>query len=363
MTETTLDTGTPRGFHKLTIASVRNPTDDSVALSFEIPGALRDTFQFIPGQYLTLRDTVGGEDIRRTYSICSAHDADHVEVGIKRVDGGRFSSHAMTLKAQQELLVMPPMGQFQAQLGGKHSYLLIAAGSGITPCLSIARSVLTSEPESDVTLIYGNRSAATTMFRQDINTLKDVYLERFSVLHILSREGQDVPLLNGRIDGERIALLAERGLINPASSDGIYVCGPQTMTDDVSKSLRAMDVEEDKIHFELFGTPETPQTKSATQDGSKNNVTVDIVIDGGRKQVPMDPAHETVLTAALAAGLDLPYSCSNGMCCTCRCRVVEGESTMDVNYSLQDWEVEAGFTLACQTRPTNDRLVLDFDAA
>ena len=350
-----------RGFHRLIVSRIRPQTTDGVAVAFDVPDDLADTFRFRPGQYLTLRATIDGQDVRRSYSICSADDAGHLEVGIKRVEGGAFSSFAQNLRPGDTVEVMPPQGRFTVAIGGRHDYLLVAAGSGITPCLSIASSVLAGEPESTVTLVYGNRSAASVMFREEVDALKDRHTRRFRLFHVTSREAQDVAFLNGRIDGERIRALARRGLIEPAAFDAAYLCGPEAMIEDVSAALREFGMEEGAVRFELFttaGSKPPPVRTAAVAEGA----TIDIVIDGSRRSVAIDGS-QTVLAAAQAAGLDLPFSCAGGMCCTCRCRVVQGEAAMDVNYSLQDWEVEAGFTLACQARPKTDRLVVDFDAA
>lgn len=349
-----------RGFHELTVSRVRPQTADGVAVAFDVPDELVETFRFRPGQYLTLRAEIEGEDVRRSYSICAADNAGHLEVGIKRVEGGAFSSFAQSLTPGDTIEVMPPQGRFTAAVGGRHDYLLVAAGSGITPCLSIASSVLAGEPDSTVTLVYGNRSAATVMFREEVDGLKDRYPARFRLFHVTSREAQDVAFLNGRVDGERIRALAERGLIDPVAFDAAYLCGPEAMIESVTTTLRELGMAEDAVRFELFttaGAKPPPVRREAVADGA----TIGIVIDGSRKSVAIDGS-QTVLAAGQAAGLDLPFSCAGGMCCTCRCRVTQGEAAMDVNYSLEDWEVEAGFTLACQARPKGETLVVDFDA-
>jgi ring-1,2-phenylacetyl-CoA epoxidase subunit PaaE len=292
----------------------------------------------------------------------------HLRVGVKKVADGRFSRFVNErLAVGQSMRVMTPEGRFTALIGGRHDYLLIAAGSGITPMLSIARTVLGHERESTVTLIYGNRSTDTIMFLEELEDLKDRYLGRFTLIHLLSREAQDVDILNGRIDGDRIRLLAERGLIDPAAADGVFLCGPGAMIDDVAKTLSAIGVDEDRIRFERFtpsGDAPPPRRPSrAVEEAVARGVPVEVVLDGVRRSFPVTDPSQTVLDAAHAAGIELPYSCAGGMCCTCRCRVVEGQSEMAVNFSLQPWEIEAGFTLACQTRPLSEKLVLDFDAA
>lgn len=356
-------------FHPLAVAAVRPETDDAVALRFAVPEALRAAYAFIPGQYLTLRATIDGEDVRRSYSICSPlgalEDGRGLEVGVKRIEGGAFSSHAMTLRPGDEVDVMTPQGRFLAPVGGAHDYLLIAAGSGVTPMVSIARSVLEGEPESRVTLLYANRTTESVMFRAAFDDLKDRFLTRFRLTHVMDEEAQEWELFNGRLDGEKLETMTVRGLIDPAAADAVYVCGPQPMIEAASAALRALGVAEDRIRHELFTPAGGPPAASArrTPPNGRGGATVEVTLDGARRTFPMDPAAETVLAAAARAGLELPYSCAGGMCCTCRCRIVEGEAAMDVNYSLEPWEIEAGFTLACQTRPAGERLVLDFDAS
>jgi ring-1,2-phenylacetyl-CoA epoxidase subunit PaaE len=287
---------------------------------------------------------------------------------VKKVADGRFSRFVNErLAIGQPMRVMTPEGRFTALIGGRHDYVLIAAGSGITPMLSIARTVLGHEPESTVTLIYGNRSTDTIMFLEELEDLKDRYLGRFTLIHVLSREAQDVDILNGRIDGQRIRLLAERGLIDPAGADGVLLCGPGAMIDEVAEALRDIGVENDRIRFERF-TPsgEAPRPRPASREVAEavaKGVPVEVVLDGVRRSFAVTDPSQTVLDAAHAAGIELPYSCAGGMCCTCRCRVVEGKTEMAVNFSLQPWEIEAGFTLACLSRPLTEKLVLDFDAA
>ncbi|MDP2120929.1 MAG: 2Fe-2S iron-sulfur cluster-binding protein [Hoeflea sp.] len=360
-------------FHDLEIAAIRHETPDAVAITFAIPDDLNETFAFTPGQYLTLRAEVGGQDMRRSYSICSAlSETGRRTVGVKRIADGRFSSFAQTLKQGDRIKVMPPQGRFTAEIGGSHDYLLLAAGSGITPCLSIATSVLSGEPDSTVTLIYANRNSSSVMFRDALNDLKDRYTTRFTLLHVMDEEIQDVEIMNGRLDADKLVTLAAHGLIDPARADAIYICGPEPMIRAASTALAALGVPEDRLKFELF-TPAPDASPSPRANGAgplaapdpraePAGASVEIILDGARRLITVDARADTVLTAAMRAGLDIPYSCAGGMCCTCRCRIVEGAATMDENFSLEPWEIEAGFTLACQSRPTTEKLVLDFDA-
>lgn len=355
-------------FHDLTVTDIERQTPEAVAVAFAVPDELRDEFAFRPGQYLTLAATVDGQDVRRSYSICSAPGEAMLKVGVKRVADGRFSRFVNeVLSVGDTIRVMPPEGRFTSLAGERHDYLLIASGSGITPMLSIAKTVLTHEPDSSVTLVYGNRTTDTIMFREDLQDLKDAHMRRFSLVNLLSREKQDVDLLNGRIDGGRIRRMADLGLIDPFSSDGVFLCGPGGMIDDVAAALKNLGVEPDRIRFERFtpsGDAPAPRApSSAARKAVAEGVAIEVVLDGVRRTFPMGEGASTVLDAAHEAGLELPYSCAGGMCCTCRCRVVEGQSEMAVNFSLEPWEIEAGFTLACQTRPLSQKLVLDFDAA
>ena len=271
-------------FNELTISAVRQLTDDSVAISVEVPSSLANGYEFIPGQYLTLRTTINGEDVRRSYSICSKV-GEQLEVGIKKLQGGLFSTFAQNLKAGDKLQVMTPHGNFKAPIGGQHHYVLIAAGSGITPCLSIAKSVLELEPESRITLVYGNRTTASIMFRQDINDLKDKYTTRLITINVLSGERQDAECLNGRIDSGKIALLTDLKLLNVADCDGVYLCGPAAMVEDVQSAL-GKDI---SIHTELFTTGDVAKAPLAARAPVDSDaVSVKIIIDGAEREVQIN---------------------------------------------------------------------------
>ena len=343
-------------FHDLTLQDVRRETEDAVVLVFD---ASEPAFTWKPGQYLTLRAEVGGQDIRRSYSIASLPD-EPLCVGVKRVEGGAFSSFAQALDVGAQIQVMPPEGRFVDP--GYERLILIAAGSGITPMVSIAGAALARGAE--VTLVYGNRRSDTIMFRETLETLKDRYLNKFTLIHILSREAQDVPLLHGHIDGDKLSRLAQAGAIDLAGADGVFLCGPSQMIDGVQETLLKLGVDQDHIHHERFfveGAPVPTRPSLPAEGGVANGVELDIILDGVRKQLRVEESDATVLDAAERQGVELPYSCRAGMCCTCRCRVAEGSAEMAVNYSLESWEAEAGFILACQTRPTSEKLVLDFD--
>jgi ring-1,2-phenylacetyl-CoA epoxidase subunit PaaE len=348
-------------FHDLTIRAVEAQTADAVAISFDVPPALVDVFDFRPGQYLTLRADVDGVDTRRSYSIASA-PGESLTVGIKRVEDGIFSTFCQSLEPGATLAVMPPEGRFTCS--NENNIVLIAAGSGITPMVSIAADALARGAQ--VTLIYGNRTTESIMFRSALDSLKDKYLGRFTLIHILSREPQDVALLSGRVTGEKVAALANAGAVDLGSADGIFLCGPGEMIDDVSGVLETRGVPKDRVHFERFyqdgDVPRAPKS-AAAEAVAASGVAVEVVLDGVRRKFQFETQDDTIVDAAARQGLELPFSCKGGMCCTCRCKVAEGSAEMAVNFSLETWEMNAGFTLACQARPTSDHLVLDFDAA
>ncbi len=348
-------------FHDLTLSDVKADTADSVILSFDVPAELSDTFHYAPGQYLTLRAEVDGEDIRRNYSIAS-RPGGALCVGVKQVDSGAFSTFAQGLTPGDRLSVMPPEGRFTYDK--QTNIVLIAAGSGITPMIAIAGQALANGAR--VALVYGNRQTDSIMFRDTLDALKDTYLDRFTLIHILSREPQDVALLNGRVSGEKVSALANAGAVGLDDADGIFLCGPGAMIDDVTAALADRKIDSDLVHFERFTidgeAPRAPKSKAAEQ-AAEQGVSVAVVMDGSRRDFRFEAQDETIIEAAARAGLELPYSCKGGMCCTCRCKVAEGGAEMAVNYSLEQWELDAGFTLACQARPTTETLVLDFDAA
>lgn len=359
-----------QSFHPLTVADVRRETDDAVSIGFEVPDALKSAYRFAPGQYLTLKAMIDGEEVRRTYSVCSGLDEDELRVAVKRIPDGRFSGYANDALAAGDVLeVMPPEGQFTSPIAAdqKKRYLLVAAGSGITPILSIARSVLTTEPESAVTLIYGNRSVGAIMFKEALEALKDRYPSRFNLIHILSRQPQEVPLFNGRIDREKCEQLFE-ALIDPLAQDEIFLCGPMRMTETVKTVLAEKGVPDALIHVELFlteaaGEIEAARAKRAEELGAAAGATkrVTVIFDGVDTALELAPDGPSILDAALEKRGDMPFSCKGGMCCTCRAKVVEGEVAMDVNYALRPEEVAAGFVLTCQAHPLTDRVVVDYD--
>ena len=354
---------TPR-FHRLAVDDLRRETADAVSITFAIPQELAGDYSFLPGQYLTLRTTMDGEEVRRSYSICSGPDDGELRIAVKKVDGGAFSSWAAEeLKTGDELDVMTPTGRFgiahapdQARL-----YVGFAAGSGITPILSIVKGVLAREPRSRFFLFYGNRTAEGMLFREELEELKDRFLQRLSLFHVISGEEQDIAILHGRLDGDKVRVLL-RSLVPAASVDHVFICGPMGMSEDIEATCRAIGIADEKIHVERFVSEfgGRPRPKKALKSGAPLKAIASLVIDGKRREVPVAEG-EAILDAALRAGMDLPFACKGGMCSTCRAKLVEGDAQMEVNYSLEPWELKAGFILTCQARPTSEKVVVDYD--
>ena len=352
-------------FHPLTIARVERETRDAVAVTFEVPERLREQFRYAQGQHLTLRAAIDGQDVRRSYSICSATHDDQLRIAIKRSPGGVFSAWANErLKVGDTLEVMPPMGHFNVPLDEKaqRHYVAFAAGSGITPILSIVATTLAQEPKSRFTLFYGNRASAAVMFREELAGLKDVHLQRFNLVHVLSREAQDVELLHGRIDGARASALLDHWA-PLADVDTVFLCGPDGMMHSIHEMLRERGYPESKIKVERFASsiPKHEHRPPVLPTGSVTETEVTVILDGATRCFTLDRTTENILDAGLRQGIELPYSCKGGVCSTCRCRLVSGEVDMDVNFALEDYEVARGFILACQSYPATDKVTVDFD--
>ncbi len=352
-------------FHPLTVADVKQETRDAIVVTFAVTPELRDTYRYTQGQYLTLRATIDNEELRRAYSICSAVQDDAMRVAIKRAPGGQFSNWANdNLKTGATIDVMEPMGSFHTPLDAASSkhYLAVAAGSGITPMLSIIKSTLAAEPHSRCTLLYGNRSSSSVMFKDELAELKDQYLDRFKLVHVLSREPHDIDLFHGRIDKQRCeALFAQ--WVDLGTVDTAFICGPAQMTQDVSDALLAKGFPKAAIKAELFASaaPKRDANTPPRMVRGSQECDVTLIVDGSHVSFTMDKDKESVLDAALRQGIELSYSCKAGVCSTCRCKVVDGNVDMDANYALEDYEVARGFALSCQSFPVTDKLVLDFD--
>lgn len=352
-------------FHPLRIARIDRETRDAVAITFDVPPALADQFRYEPGQHVTVRTRIGDDDVRRSYSVCSAVQDDALRIAVKRCAGGAFSTYANErLQPGDTLEVTPPMGHFcppRDPSAARH-YVAFAAGSGITPILSIARTVLATEPGSQFTLFYGNRASGTVMFREELAALKDTCLTRFNLVHVLSRETQDIDLLHGRIDGERAAALLDHWA--PLDDvDVVFLCGPDAMMRSIQQVLAARGYPASQVRVERFASsiPRHEHRPAVVAPGSATETEVTVILDGATRTFTLDRTKESILEGGLRHGVELPYSCKGGVCSTCRCRLVEGEADMDVNFALEDYEVARGFILACQSYPATDRVTVNFD--
>ncbi|MCZ7676090.1 MAG: 2Fe-2S iron-sulfur cluster-binding protein [Roseovarius sp.] len=354
-------------FHDLEVTDIRNTTRDAVVVTLRPLNGAAAEFDFIQGQYLTFRREFDGEELRRSYSICSGAGEGVLQVGIKRVEGGAFSSWANeALKVGEVLQAMAPMGRFHAPLDpsrGRH-YLGFAAGSGITPVLSILRTTLAREPHSAFTLVYANKGVNTIMFREELEDLKNTYLGRFNVIHVPGTDAQEIDLFTGRLTQEKCTELFRTGWVDAAAADIAYICGPEPMMLNIAAALREAGMADERIRFELFASAQTgrlkrpPRTKTAEAAGTRAEITV--TLDGATRTVTAD-AGQSLLDAALGGEMDAPFACRAGVCSTCRCRVIEGEVEMAVNHALEDYEVEKGYVLSCQARPVTDRVRIDYD--
>lgn len=353
-------------FHTLKVKEVRHETPDCVSVAFDIPKTLQAEFLFTQGQNITLRKIINGEEVRRSYSVCTAPMDNELRVAIKQVNGGLFSTYANTeLKKGDELEVLPPAGSFYTVLSPaqKKNYMAFAAGSGITPVISIIKTTLKTEPGSRFTLVYGNRSQGSIIFFEELEQLKNRYMNRFNLVQVLSREKTDIPLHFGRIDENKLTALSRT--TDMEQVDEFFLCGPEEMIFCVKDFLTNRGVDAGKIHFELFSTTGSKKKNTAnaggeTESGPQSHIT--IKLDGREFSflLPMN-SELTVLEAALKQGSDLPYACKGGMCCTCKARLLEGKVKMDVNYALDHEEVERGYILTCQSHPTTEKIVVDFD--
>ena len=356
-------------FHPLRVRRIEPDTAEAVIVTFEVPEPLRDVFGFTQGQYLTLRHTVDGADLRRSYSICAGVDDGELRVGVRKVNGGVFSNWINAhLKIGDSLQVMAPQGRFFVPIdaGAKRHYLGIAGGSGITPILSIMKTVLGREPHSRFTLIYGNRSLKSTMFKEEIEDLKNRYLARLVLHHVFSDEHTDAPISHGLMNRDKIGDFLHT-LVQPQGIHHVFVCGPYQMNDEAETALLAAGVAEDRIHIERFGVaPQAPgQPVGAViheaRPGDAEVAKVTIIRDGLRREIEFRKDQPSILDCASSAGLEVPFSCTSGVCGTCRAKLIEGQVRMDRNFALEKAEVAAGYVLTCQAHPTTERVVLSFD--
>lgn len=353
-------------FHPLVIKDIRRETPECVSIAFDIPNQLSDQFVFTAGQNITLKKIIDGEEVRRSYSICSSPLDNELRIAVKMVNDGKFSSHAnLQLKKGEMVDVLPPTGRFSVrpEKGKAHQYLAFAAGSGITPVISIIKTALAAEPASVFTLVYGNRNRNSIIFREELEALKNKYIHRLIIHHVLSREETDAPVNYGRIDAEKCALMAKY-LFTPEKMDHIFICGPEEMIFMVRDWLLNRGIAKEKIHFELFTVPgqkiENIPTKQVQHAEKLSRVK--LKLDGimVNYELPFDGS--SILDGALSAGADLPYACKGGVCATCRAKLIKGEVEMDTNYALEADELAAGYILTCQSHPRTDEVEINFDA-
>lgn len=352
-------------FHKLTVDDIARETRDSLRISLRVPAELEDEFRFLPGQHLPFQVTLDGKKIRRTYSICSAIDERPLQIGVRVQPGGAFSEFAANeLKVGDALEAMPPSGQFHVNLRPEkpRDYVGFAAGSGITPILSMMKSILENEPESRFILFYGNRRQSTTMFIDDLYALKNRYPERVQLNFVFSREEQEFEPMAGRLDGAKVLELYKHFGAGLYTTDA-FVCGPDSMIKEVTEALVELGMQPDRVHAERFGVPRkgkadvTPKAPAASNEVAE----ITVIMDGHKQSFEMPRDGTNLVDAAAEHGLELPYSCKGGVCATCRCHVKTGSVEMGTNYGLEPWEVEDGFVLACQSTPTSNAVTLDYD--
>lgn len=355
-------------FHSLKVKKVEKETDECVSIEFDVPEELKEVFQFKQGQNLTIKKILNGEELRRNYSICTSPFDNKLKVAVKRTEGGVFSTWANEeLKAGDVLEVLPPTGKFYTELipSEKKNYVAFAAGSGITPIVSIIKTTLITEPKSRFTLVYGNRTKNSIIFKEELEALKDKFIDRFRSYHILSRERTDAAINYGRIDVDKLQLFFTK-LIDLNRCDDFFLCGPEEMIFCIKGYLESRGVAPGKIHFELFTVPGQKQAANSKQqpeilknEGPKSKVSVKL--DGILFDFDLSYEEESILDAALKQGADLPYACKGGVCTTCKAKLVEGKVSMDVNWGLEPEEVEKGFILTCQSHPQTERIIVDFD--
>ncbi len=352
-------------FYSLRIADLRKETDDCAVITFDVPDDCREAFTYRQGQYLTLKANIDGHDVRRSYSLCSSPLENKWTVAVKKLEGGLFSTFANTqLRKGDVLEVMPPNGHFYVDIAPEKAnhYAAFAAGSGITPILSILKTHLASEPNSKFKLFYLNRNVKSILFKEEIEALKNRYFDRLEVFYFLTKEFRDIPLFNGRFTEEKLDTICSR-IVDVAKTEAAFICGPESMIFMVRDALEKAGMEKQKIHFELFNTSGTRNNEAARKISEKQVEGTDVtIIDGGKEfHFTMSKEFDNILDAALSAGADLPFACKGGVCSTCRCKVVEGTAEMKINYALEEADVARNFVLSCQAVPTSAKLVVDFD--
>ncbi len=353
-------------FHSLRVRAINPDAGDALIVSFDIPEDLAEHYSFTPGQYLTLRQTIGGREERRSYSICAALDDGELRVGVRLVPGGVFSGWMHEhLKHGDTLEVMPPQGRFTTRIDAhaRRHVLGIAGGSGITPIISIAKSLLEREPNSRFTLIYGNKRSGSTMFKEELEDLKNRFLTRLSLFPVFSREQVDSPLGTGRLDRAKLGEILASGVVHLPGISEAFICGPFGMNDEAEAALRDAGLAPERIHVERFGVPPSAEEAAlhAPRPGDARGAVITVVRDGLTREIEYLNDDPSILDAAARAGMDVPYSCKSGVCGTCRAKLMEGQVRMDRNFALEKGEVESGFVLTCQAHPLTDKVCVSFD--
>lgn len=358
-------------FHPLTISSVERLTKDAVAVSFDVPESLKQEFQYVQGQHVTLKADIDGQDVRRSYSICHSAQAQKLTVGIKRIEAGVFSGYANEkLTKGMTLEVMPPQGHFYTEVNAanKKHYMMVAVGSGITPMLSHIETILAAEPESIVTLIYGNKSTPLMMFREKLCFLKNKFMTRLHWINLFTREEYDAELFNGRVSAQKLIDLHNAKVVDLDSVDEVFLCGPEQMINQVNDFFKANNKNADNIHYELFfaGSAEEAANEKQAERAEKYGekvAKVSVKVAGRKTLLDLAMGGDNILDAAMESGADLPFSCKGGVCATCKAKIVKGKVEMDMNHSLTPQEVEEGMILTCQSHPISEEVEIDFDLA
>lgn len=351
-------------FYQIPVSQIFKTTEDCSVVTFDVSKELEEKFAYIQGQYLTLKAIINGEEVRRSYSLCSSPLDGEWKVAVKKIDDGRFSTYVNdVLKEGDTLEVMPPNGRFfqKVDINSKKNYVAFAAGSGITPIHSIIKTHLNQEPNSTFTLFYLNRSVQSMILREEIEGLKNQFLGRFELYHFLTQEHRDAPLFNGRFTEEKLQTISEK-LVDLSSIDDFFICGPTDMIFMIRDFLTANEIDAKKIHFELFNTPTGGAKKKKLDENNKDVSEVSIITNGVQVTFKMTQNGENILDAALRNNADLPFACKGGVCCTCKAKLIEGKAPMEVNYALEKEEVEQGYILTCQAIPKSSKILVDFDS-
>jgi len=354
-------------FYPIQVKSIEKTTSECSLISFDVTEVLKSTFNFKQGQYLTLKTNINEEEVRRSYSLCSSPLDQEWQVAVKKIEGGRFSTFANEkLKVGDTLEVMPPAGRFfvEAQPNQAKNYVAFAAGSGITPIISIIKTHLELEPQSTFKLFYINQAVATIILKEELERLKKLYLDRFEIFHFLTKEERSVPLFNGRIDKEKLDIIF-KNLVNQKQIDDVFICGPNAMIFLIRDYLLDLGLDKKQVHFELFNTDGIVKQQERTIQSIDTSILSEInILEGGKLfKFSIPKGSDNILDAALKRSADLPFACKGGVCCTCRAKLVEGKVDVIVNYGLEQEEIDAGYILTCQSIPTSEKVVVDFDAS